>query len=116
MNFNSELIYPNWGTKACVITSNVPNTYKEYALFSYNTCICIYRISVDSSQMLAFNIDDYPHSRTTIKHFIWFLHTFIRNPMYTQVRKKMDEYKSYKAFLEDVSSSCKKSTFYTCIN
>lgn len=103
MNTTANIYYPNWNTKACVVQSRELNDdweqVNEYALFSYNTCICVYREYEDDSCMLEFNTEGYQHSVTTSKHFRWFVGEFLNYRMENLVKSLMSGCKSTAEFL-----------------
>lgn len=102
MDTTADIYYPDWNTKACVVrnVSYIGSQFdREYALFSYETCICVYREYGDDSCELEFNTERYQHSVTTSKHFRWFVSEFLGYRMETFVRNLMKGCKSTAEFL-----------------
>lgn len=103
MYTTANIYYPDWNTKACVIQNRELNDdweqVNEYALFSYETCICVYREYEDGSCVLEFNTGGYQHSVTTSKHFRWFVGKFLNYRMENFVKSLMRGCKSTAEFL-----------------
>lgn len=103
MDTTVRIYYPDWNTKACVIQNRELNDnwerVNEYALFSYETCICVYREYEDGSCVLEFNTEGYQHSVTTSKHFRWFVGEFLNYRMENFVKSLMRGCKSTTEFL-----------------
>lgn len=103
MNATATIIYPDWNTKACVVHNremdNDWNTVNEYALFSYETCICVYKEHASGWCELIFNTDGYQRSATTSKHFRWFVNECLGYSMENFVKSLMKDCKSTAEFL-----------------
>lgn len=103
MNTTATIIYPDWNTKAYVVQNRELdddwNSVNEYALFSYETCICVYREHESGWCELIFNTASYQRSATTSKHFRWFVNECLSYGMENFVKSLMKDCKSTAEFL-----------------
>lgn len=103
MDTNATIYYPDWQTQACAIhiteIGEDGNPVENYALFSYDTCICVYKEYKNGLCEVVFNTEGYHHSATTSKHFRWFIDMIVDYDTMMHIRALMSRYKSVAAFL-----------------